>query len=161
MESGEIRDSEPFVILAGASHGGGSGARDAPAESGGEVVAKRLCKVCCSGRVFWAHVDGERPDCFEWLCTQLDLDPAETTMSVASSDASAPDMPTADARVSSSAELREALAGFMSDDPEEPMRVEVQLNRVNRVTLLAQSFIVVEPPIDEREELAGGSLTSE
>ena len=39
------------------------------------------------------------------------------------------------------------------------MRVEVQLNRVNRVTLLAQSFIVVEPPIDEREELAGGSLT--
>ena len=46
---------------------------------------RRLCKVGCAGRLCGVQLDGARPDCFEWLCTQLDLDPRETTMSVAAS----------------------------------------------------------------------------
>lgn len=140
----ELRDSEPFVILDGAE----------PAEAGGGGAGLenlRLCKVCFSGRLFWVQLDGARPDCFEWLCAQLDLDPNQTTMSVAASlrdGVGAEDDSSAARQLSSSPELRAALVRFVGDDPEEPMRIEVQLNTTSRVSLLAQSFIVVEP-IDE------------
>ena len=66
------------MILAGASHGGGSGARNA----GGERRRGRRdvsVGVLLGARVLGA-VDGER----RRRLPQLDLDPAETTMSVAS-----------------------------------------------------------------------------
>lgn len=148
-----ICEEEPFVMLKGAaslpsvSESGRVLASAMVAGSANDTGNKRICKVCHSGRVFWAYIDSTADDCFEWLCDQLDLDPTETALIVTDSNGDK-------LSLSTSSELRHAVKDFSrmwSNDPDEPMRVEVQLNENMRGSLLAQSFVVV----DASEAVAG------